>query len=57
MFADKLQETTAVPIIHIGVETAKAVKKRGLRKVALLGTKFTMEMDFYKNKLEEYRSE
>ncbi|GAB3720115.1 hypothetical protein GCM10028816_05760 [Spirosoma lituiforme] len=57
MFADKLQETTAVPIIHIGVETAKAVKKRGLREVGLLGTKFTMEMDFYKNKFEEYWSE
>jgi aspartate racemase len=54
LFADKLQETIKIPIIHIGVETAKAVTKQGLKKVGLLGTKFTMEMDFYKNKLEEF---
>jgi aspartate racemase len=54
LFADKLQEAIKLPIIHIGVETAKAVNKQGLKKVGLLGTKFTMEMDFYKNKLEEY---
>ena len=54
LFADKLQETIKTPIIHIGIETAKAVTKQGLNKVGLLGTKFTMEMDFYRNKLEEY---
>jgi aspartate racemase len=54
LFADKLQEAIKLPIIHIGAETAKAVNKQGLKKVGLLGTKFTMEMDFYKNKLEEY---
>lgn len=54
LFADKLQETIKLPIIHIGAETAKAVNKQGLKKVGLLGTKFTMEMDFYRNKLEEY---
>jgi aspartate racemase len=41
-------------IIHIGAETAKAVNKAGFKKVGLLGTKFTMEMPFYRNKLEEY---
>jgi aspartate racemase len=54
LFADKLQEKLDLPIIHIGVETAKAVNKEGYKKVGLLGTKFTMEMDFYRNKLEEY---
>lgn len=54
LFAEKLQETIELPIIHIGVETAKAVNKQGLKKVGLLGTKFTMEMDFYRNKLGEY---
>ena len=54
LFADKLQETIKIPIIHIGVETAKAVTKQGLKKVGLLGTKFTMEMGFYRNKLEEF---
>ncbi|GAB3223478.1 aspartate/glutamate racemase family protein [Spirosoma arcticum] len=53
--ADKLQEIINLPIIHIGVETAKAVSKQGFKKVGLLGTKFTMEMDFYRNRLEEYR--
>jgi len=54
LFADKLQETIKIPIIHIVVETAKAVTKQGLKKVGLLGTKFTMEMGFYRNKLEEF---
>ena len=54
LFADKLQENIDLPIIHIGAETAKAVVKQGYRRVGLLGTKFTMEMDFYKNKLESY---
>jgi len=54
LFADKLQEAIKLPIIDIAIETAKAVNKQGLKKVGLLGTKFTMEMDFYRNKLEEY---
>jgi aspartate racemase len=54
LFADKLQEEINLPIIHIGVETAKVIKKQNFTKVGLLGTKFTMEMDFYKNKLYEY---
>jgi len=54
LFANKLQETIKIPIIHIGVETAKAVTKQGLNKVGLLGTKFTMEMDFYRNILEKF---
>ncbi|CEJ69625.1 Aspartate racemase [Chryseobacterium oranimense G311] len=54
LFADKLQAALQLPIIHIGTETAKAIRKAGLKKVGLLGTKFTMEMDFYRSKLEEY---
>lgn len=54
LFADKLQETINLPIIHIGAETAKAINKCGFKKVGLLGTKFTMEMDFYREKLEEF---
>lgn len=54
LFADRLQEVIKLPIIHIGVETAKAVKKCGYKKAGLLGTKFTMEMDFYRDKLGEY---
>lgn len=54
LFADKLQDKIKLPIIHIGTETAKIITKQKFIKVGLLGTKFTMEMDFYKNKLEEY---
>jgi aspartate racemase len=54
LFADELQEKIKLPIIHIGAETAKVINKQGFKKVGLLGTKFTMEMDFYRNKLEEY---
>jgi aspartate racemase len=54
LFADRLQDTMKLPIIHIGSETAKVVSRQGLKRVGLLGTKFTMEMDFYRNKLEEH---
>ena len=54
LFAGKLQEKLQLPIIHIAAETAKAINKAGFKKVGLLGTKFTMEMDFYRHKLEEY---
>lgn len=54
LFADKLQDTIQLPIIHIGEETAKAVNKKGFKKVGLLATKFTMEMNFYRDKLEQY---
>lgn len=53
-FADRLQQAVELPIIHIVTETAKAVSKKGYKKTGLLGTKFTMEMDFYRNKLEAY---
>jgi aspartate racemase len=54
LFAEQLQEAIKLPIIHIVTETAKAVNKQGFKKVGLLGTKFTMEMDFYRNILEAY---
>lgn len=54
LFADRLQDALKLPIIHIGTETAKAIQKAGFKRAGLIGTKFTMEMDFYKNKLDEY---
>jgi aspartate racemase len=53
LFAEEIQEKIGLPIINIATETAAAVKKEGINKVGLLGTKFTMEMDFYRNILEE----
>jgi len=53
LFADELQTKVDLPFVHIGTETAKVVRHQGIRKVGLLGTKFTMEMDFYLKKLQE----
>lgn len=49
--ADKIQAAINIPVIHIAEATATIIKNKGLQKVALLGTKYTMQMDFYKNKL------
>jgi aspartate racemase len=51
--ADAVQSAVNIPLIHIAEETAKEIGQRGLKKVALLGTKYTMQLDFYKNKLAE----
>jgi aspartate racemase len=53
LFADELQDQIQLPIIHIGTETARVVKQQGLVNVGLLGTKFTMEMEFYRKKLND----
>ena len=42
-----------VPVIHIAEVTAEAIIQKGLKKVALLGTKFTMEKDFFKDILRQ----
>lgn len=57
LFADKLQKEIELPLIHIGAETAKAVTQHKLTKIGLLGTNFTMELGFYREKLEEYELE
>ena len=51
--ADEIEAAINIPIIHIAEATAAVIKDRGLKKVALLGTKYTMQMDFYKNKLAD----
>ena len=40
-----------VPFLHIAEATAKEIKRDSVQKVLLLGTKFTMQEDFYKQKL------
>src|SRR6478735_63685 len=49
--ADKIQAAIKIPLIHIAEETAKTITKQQISKVGLLGTKYTMQLDFYKNKL------
>ncbi len=46
---DAIQQATNIPIVHIAELTADKIKEAQLDKVALLGTKFTMEKDFFKN--------
>ena len=50
--ADDVTAAAPVPLIHIADAAAAEIKKQGLSTVGLLGTRFTMEMDFYRNRLE-----
>ncbi len=52
LFADELEKTIDIPLIHIAEATAKHIKKQGITKTGLLGTKYTMEQDFYKKRLK-----
>jgi aspartate racemase len=49
----QIQKNIKIPIIHIADVTADELKKHNIKRVALLGTKYTMTQDFYKNKLVE----
>ena len=51
--ADRIQEQIAIPILNIIDETAKQIKNQGIGTVGLLGTRFTMEEDFYKGRLKQ----
>ena len=47
--APEIGRNSHIPILHIADMTAVQLKKQGIRKVGLLGTKYTMQQDFYKN--------
>jgi aspartate racemase len=51
--ADDVQKAIQVPLLHIADAAAEPIKARGLRKVGLLGTKFTMEEEFYSGRLAQ----
>ncbi len=51
--ADEVQAAVNIPVIHIADAVAAAIKSKQLKKVALLGTKYTMQLDFYKDKLSQ----
>jgi aspartate racemase len=51
--ADEIQAHVQIPLLHIADATAQRVIDSGIRKVALLGTRFTMEEDFYKGRLAQ----
>lgn len=50
--ADAIQNAVGIPLLHIADATAHAIQRAGVRRVALLGTRFTMEQDFYRGRLE-----
>lgn len=52
--ADEIEEATSLPLIHIADTVADAVCEAGITRVALLGTAFTMEQPFYRERLEEH---
>jgi len=51
--AKEVEESVKIPLCHIADATAKEIVNNGIKKVALLGTAFTMEHDFYKGRLIE----
>jgi aspartate racemase len=51
LIADAIQQEIEIPIIHIAEATAADISKSQLKKVALLGTRITMEQEFYKKRL------
>lgn len=51
--ADEVQQNTGIPLLHIVDVTAEEIRTQGLKTVGLLGTKFTMEEDFYKGRLKD----
>ena len=57
MVAHKVQDNIDIPIIHIAEATANEIVSRDIKKVALLGTRITMEQNFFKNKLAKKQIE
>ena len=49
--ADQVQASVSIPLLHLADATAAAVRRDGLSTVGLLGTAFTMEEDFYRDRL------
>jgi aspartate racemase len=52
--ADEIQSAIKIPVIHIAEATGKEISKQGLKKVGLLGTKYTMQLRFYADKLARF---
>lgn len=52
--APAIEAAVTIPLLHIADPTAIAVKQAGISTVGLLGTRFTMEQDFYRGRLEAH---
>jgi aspartate racemase len=51
--ADEVEQSINIPLIHIADAAAGSIRKQKLKKVGLLGTRFTMEQSFYKGRLND----
>ena len=54
MVAETVQQHIAIPLLHIAEMTAQEIVKQKIDTVGLLGTKFTMEKPFFKERLDKY---
>ena len=54
LVADTIRHKIKVPLLHIAEETAKEINRQNINRVALLGTKFTMENSFFKDRLLQF---
>lgn len=51
--ADDIEAASGLPLLHIADATAAQIKQQGINKIGLLGTRYTMEQDFYRGRLTE----
>lgn len=51
--AEEVEDNISIPLLHIADATAERIVEQGLGRLGLLGTRFTMEEDFYKKRLQE----
>ncbi|EQB8916300.1 aspartate/glutamate racemase family protein [Vibrio fluvialis] len=51
--APEIEAQISIPILHIADATAKQLQQNGIERVGLLGTRFTMEQEFYKGRLQQ----
>jgi aspartate racemase len=52
--ADAITARVSIPLLHIADPTAAAIKQSGVQRVGLLGTRFTMDQEFYRGRLETH---
>lgn len=54
MVADQVEAAVDIPLLHLGDVVAAAAKDRGLRKIGLIGTAFTMSRDFFADRIASH---
>ena len=50
--ADQIEKSLQIPFLHLADATAERILEANIQKIGLLGTKYTMELDFYKDRLK-----